>query len=173
VVADLSLSKLQRVVLCDEATLQRGVGAHGIGLFNHLSAIVNCHEDESAMREGKYSTGTARPEIIWQPVHKLLREAQGAEVVRIMHGIQERFWDASQRGAVAVHCLAGVHRAPTVVCCQWLYRYYVKGHKHLPCDVEEIYRRMRAVRASVEPLSYIKITRLYEGWLQAQEKLAA
>ena len=37
--------------------------------------------------------------------------------------IQEAIWAQLQRGTVAVHCLAGIHRAACIVACHYLWRY--------------------------------------------------
>ena len=73
-----------------------------------------------------------------------------------------------QHGSVVSHCLAGLHRAPTIVVCQYLYRHYALGMRSVCNDVQEIYRRIKAVRPSVEPLSYIELIRKYERFLRAQ-----
>lgn len=160
VVHDLTLGRTQRVILVDESTLARG-GPHMPPIFNHLTLIVNCHQDASANRPGKYRTGSAEPKVHFQPVHKLYGEIPNTIVTRLTD-IVVRMWDELQRGSVAVHCLAGLHRAPAVVACFYLYRYYALGHRQLPHNIDEIYGRMRAVRPSVAPLGYIELIKLFQ-----------
>jgi hypothetical protein len=160
---DLTIGRTCRVVLVDEATLARG-GQHMPPIFNHLALIVNCHQDSSAAQPGKYRVGAARPDVLYQPVHKLYG-AHPDTVVSALRAIVERMWEALQSGSVAVHCLAGLHRAPAIVACFYLYRVHVLGHRHLPSDVTEIYRRIREVRPSVAPLGYIELIRCFEAAL--------
>lgn len=154
VVEELTLGRTQRVMLSDENTLRGPVEKNGIKIFNHLSLIVNAHESVEAHRPGKYGVGSAQPKILFQPIHKLMR-ARTEEVISVMDGIQEEMWRSLQEGSVAVHCLAGVHRAPTVVVCHFLYRHYALGHRHISNDVAAIYRSLKAIRPGVEPLGYI------------------
>lgn len=161
---DLALGPLQRVMLSDESTLGHGVEKNGIKIFNHLKLIINCHESASADKPGKYRVGTARPTVIFQPIHELMCAKQ-ATVIAVMDRIQQEVWRCLQEGSVAVHCLAGVHRAPTVVVCHYLYRYYVLGHTDVCHDVTTIYSRLRAVRPGVEPLSYIRLIDKYQDYL--------
>jgi len=160
VIEDLTLGRTQRVMLADESTLARG-GPHMPPIFNHLTLIVNCHQDVSADRPGKYRVGLAKPTLIFQPVHKLYG-AQPSVVLETLHAICTEMWRAHQHGSIAVHCLAGLHRAPAVVCCYYLYRFYALGHRHLSNDITVIYQRMRAVRPAVAPLGYIELIKLYE-----------
>ena len=46
------------------------------------------------------------------------------------------------------------------------YRHYVLGHKHIPCDTADIYRKMISVRPHVSP-AYEDILRGYEKYLKA------
>ena len=168
IVEELTLGRTRRMFLCDEHTLKTGVAQNGIGLLNHLSMIVNCHQAYTADAPGKYDVGAATStcERVYQPVHIWLHGPDSPAVMAAMDHLQAKIWQGAQRGAVAVHCLAGIHRAPTVLCCHWLYRHYALGQTHLTADVDQIYARMRAVRPAVTPLSYIKITRAYEAYLQ-------
>lgn len=163
---DLTLGRTQRVMLSDEDTLHVGVESNGVTIFNYLTLIVNCHETADAMMPGKYSVGSARPSIIFQPIHTLL-SATPQTIIKVMDSIQKRIWECSQEGSVVVHCLAGVHRAPTVVVCQYLYRHYALGQTEVCNDVETIYSRLRSVRPHVEPLSYIRLISTYEAYLKA------
>lgn len=163
---DLTLGRTRRVMLSDEDTLHVGVETNGVQIFNHLKLIVNCHETADANTPGKYSVGSAKPSIIFQPIHQLL-SANPQTIVKVMDSIQQRIWECSQEGSVVVHCLAGVHRAPTVVVCQYLYRHYALGQTEVCKDVETIYARLRSVRPHVEPLSYIRLISTYETYLKA------
>jgi hypothetical protein len=160
---DLTIGRTQRVMLADEATLARG-GERMPPIFNHLTLIVNCHQDSTAARIGKYRVGTANPAVIYQPIHKLYG-SQHALIVSTLRAIVEQMWTALQTGSVAVHCLAGLHRAPAVVACFYLYRYHVLGHRYLPSDISEIYTRVRAIRPSVAPLGYIELIKVFEAAL--------
>mmetsp|Transcript_75882 Transcript_75882/g.138761 ORF Transcript_75882/g.138761 Transcript_75882/m.138761 type:complete len:324 (+) Transcript_75882:113-1084(+) len=162
---DLTLGRTQRIMLSDESTLRSGVERNKIEIFNYLTLIVNCHENSRANRPGKYSVGTATPELVFEPIHQLFG-ASPEVVIDKMNHIQERMWDCLQRGSIAVHCLAGVHRAPTVVCCHYLWRHYHLGHKDVCPDIKTIYQRLSRVRSGVEPLSYIQIIHLYEKYLK-------
>merc|ERR1712217_345924 len=152
-------------MLSDESTLHSGVERNGIKIFNHLSLIVNCHETADADRPGKYNVGRAQPVVIYQPIHKLM-SGNPETVIDIMNRIQKEVWARLQEGSVAIHCLAGVHRAPIVVVCHYLYRHYVLGHKDVCIDIDTIYSRLRAVRPAVEPLSYIKLINIYHDYLK-------
>lgn len=162
---DLTLGRTQRIMLSDESTLRGGVERNKIEIFNYLTLIVNCHETSRAMRPGKYSVGRASPEFVFEPIHQLFGVSADGIVSKMDH-IQERIWDCLQRGSVAVHCLAGVHRAPTVVCCHYLWRHYHLGHKDVCPDIRTIYQRLSSIRPGVEPLSYIQIIHLYETYLK-------
>ena len=58
----------------------------------------------------------------------------------MVHEIQTEMWQAQQKGTVAVHCLAGIHRAACIMACQYLYRHYVVGHTEISANNSEIYR---------------------------------
>lgn len=163
IVEDLTLGRFQRIMLSDEHTLQTGIARNGVKIFNHLSLIVNCHESRKAHREGKYNVGTANPKILYHPIHELISSPD--RVITVMDEIQEQIWESQQEGSIAVHCLAGVHRAPTVVVCQYLYRHYILGQKHICNDVREIYRRLQKIRPGVAPLSYITLIDIYHRYL--------
>ncbi|KAJ1615975.1 hypothetical protein T492DRAFT_1109684 [Pavlovales sp. CCMP2436] len=166
---DLTIGPFQRVMLADEATLARG-GAYMPPIFTRLTLVVNCHQDSSAARPGKYSLGAAQPNVVYSPIHKLYG-SQPNLVVDTLRGIAEHMWTALQSGSVAVHCLAGLHRAPAVVACFYLYRYYILGHTHLPHDIGEIYARIRAIRPSVAPLGYIELIKKFELYAVGQQQL--
>eukprot|EP00668_Euglena_longa_P021881 GGOE01027207.1.p1 GENE.GGOE01027207.1~~GGOE01027207.1.p1 ORF type:complete len:388 (-),score=98.33 GGOE01027207.1:492-1655(-) len=167
-IEDLTLGPTQRVLLADEGTLNRGDPR--VPIFKHIVLIVNTHEDESSAQSDKYRVGD-NPDVIYQPIHKLWNTGDET-VAHIMHNIQVKVWQALQRGSVVSHCLAGLHRAPTVVVCQFLYRYYALKMYDTCNDVEAIYRRIQAVRPHAEPLSYIAIIRKYEKWLMTRFPLS-
>ncbi|KAG8461660.1 hypothetical protein KFE25_001278 [Diacronema lutheri] len=164
----LTLGRTQRVMLADEATLSRG-GPSMPPIFNHISLVVNCHQDASAARPGKYRLGTAAPSVLFEPVHKLYG-AQPPAVVHALRAIVEQMWAALQRGSVVVHCLAGLHRAPAVVACFYLYRHHVLGHESLPAEISEIYDVIRTIRPSVAPLGYIELIRVFERAVRAERE---
>jgi len=161
---DLSLGRTQRVIVSDESTLHTGVEANGIQIFNYLSLIVNCHETSASARPDKYRVGSANPRVIYQPIHELMR-ATPEHVVTTMDWIQEAVWESLQTGSVAVHCLAGVHRAPTVIVCHYLWRHYKLGHSKVCNDFATIYERLRALGPGVEPLSYLTLIDTYQKYL--------
>lgn len=162
---ELSLGRTQHIMLSDESTLNRGIELNQIKIFNFLSLIVNCHETQRAMRPDKYSVGTANPEIIFEPIHQLIQRPP-SQVAATYHRIETKVWEALQTGSVAVHCLAGVHRAPTVVVCQYLYRYYALGMHDVDINIQAIYKRLNAKRPGVEPLSYLSLIHHYHDFLK-------
>ena len=83
--------------------------------------------------------------------------------------IQAAIWAHLQRGTVAVHCLAGIHRAACIVACHFLYRHYTLGHHQLPCQADEIYRCLRSVRPAVSP-AYRDVMREYEAHLRGTSR---
>merc|ERR1712014_18216 len=119
---------------------------------------------------GKYKIGacshnsTDRPAIICQAVHGW--HGQPPESMNATNDqIQASIWEHLQHGTVAVHCLAGIHRAACIVACHFLYRYYILGHTDIPHDTVEIYRRLKAARPHVEP-AYAHVLRSYENHLK-------
>jgi protein tyrosine/serine phosphatase len=77
--------------------------------------------------------------------------------------INERMWATLQQGGtVAIHCLAGIHRAAMITACHFLYRHHVLGHTNIPCDEAEIYRKLISVRPHVSP-AYQDILRGYKA----------
>ena len=83
--------------------------------------------------------------------------------------INEAMWAAIQEGTVAVHCLAGIHRAACIMACHFLYRYYVLGHADVPHDKADIYKKMMSVRPHVRP-AYEDILNSYEKYLQRKTR---
>jgi len=164
---DLTLGSKQRVMLSDESTLRTGVDKNGIKIFNYLSLIVNCHEGQRANVPGKYNVGAAKPRLVFEPIHALMA-AKPLTIITTIDKIQKEIWDALQTGSVAVHCLAGVHRAPTVVVCHYLWRHYALGHDQVCCDVPTIYKRLSAIRPGVQPLGYIQLIDIYQEYLIAK-----
>ena len=79
-------------------------------------------------------------------------------------------WGALQQGNVVVHCLAGMHRAPAICCCFWLYRYYKLGHK-LINNIGEMYKIISGIRQGAEPLGYIEMIKTYEIYLKTLKKI--
>merc|ERR1712080_190192 len=101
---------------------------------------------------------------IFQAVHEW-HGLNDTEMNRVNDEIQRNMWDALQRGTVAVHCLAGIHRAACIVACHFLWRHYALGHRDVPCDPTVIYRRLKAVRPAVSP-AYTHVLQKYEAHLK-------
>lgn len=171
VIPDLSLGPTQRLILCDEATLMRSLPEERI--FESLKLIVNCHE--SRQTEGKYKVGSCStkepPKAIFQAVHEW-HGLNDAEMNRVNDWIQQTMWEQLQNGTVAVHCLAGIHRAACIVACHYLWRYHTLGHKNVPCDATVIYQRLKANRPAVSP-AYTHVLQKYEAHLKRQAAQAA
>jgi hypothetical protein len=163
VIAELSHGLTQRLILCDEATLCRVLPEEGI--FDHLRLIVNCHE--SSVLDGKYKIGNCssaeKPTVICQEVHKW-HSLGAANMNKVNDEIQTSIWDALQKGTVAVHCLAGIHRAACIVACHFLWRRHVLGHTDIPGDANTIYAKLKAVRPAVSP-AYTHVLQNYEKYL--------
>jgi len=164
VIPDLSLGATQKLILCDEATLMRTLPDEKI--FEHLTLIVNCHED--AVSPGKYKVGACsagkHPAVICQAVHGWhSRDRSGMN--KKNDEIQRAIWESLQEGTVAVHCLAGIHRAACIVACHFLWRHYALGDTKIPSDPAEIYRRLQAARPAVDP-AYEHVLRTYEAYLK-------
>lgn len=165
VVPELSLGRTQKLILCDEATLCRNLPEERI--FEYLTLVVNCHQ--TSVGPGKYQVGACRtdkkPAVICQAVHEWFR--MDSEMNKKNDEIQVNIWKALQQGTVAVHCLAGIHRAACIVACHFLWRHYHLGHREIPSSSREIYRRLKAVRPHVSP-AYEHVLRSYEDYLQGQ-----
>jgi len=161
VVPWLCLGPTQRVLLSDERTLTCGHPSERI--MEHVSLVVNCHEDSCDW--GKYKLGQAvpgGPKVITEALHKWYSFG-GASTADKNDAIQRAIWaHLEQGGSVAVHCLAGIHRAACIVACQFLFRHYVLGHKHVPNEVDDIYRKLQSVRPHVSP-AYLHILKEYEA----------
>lgn len=168
VIPDLSLGLTQRMILCDEATLTRSLPSEKI--FDYLCLIVNCHENNP--NDGKYRIGTCstdrKPCVIYQAVHGW-HGANNDEMNKRNDMMQQAMWENLQKGSVAVHCLAGIHRAACIVACHFLYRHYALGHTDIPADPKEIYRRLKAARPHVDA-AYAHVLRSYEAHLQKQHQ---
>jgi len=164
VIPDLCLGETQKLILCDEATLCRRLPEERI--FEHLRLIVNCHESKPDM--SKYVIGSCgtenRPHVICQAVHTWNTQ-KAKELNRTNDEMQLAMWEALQDGTVAVHCLAGIHRAACIVVCHFLWRHYVLGREDVPADAPTIYARLKAVRPAVSP-AYTHILRMYETYLR-------
>lgn len=92
---------------------------------------------------------------------------RGQEINKKIDAINEAMWAAVQEGTVAVHCLAGIHRAACIMACHFLYRYYILGQKHIPHNTTDIYKKMISVRPHVSP-AYEDILRGYEAYLKTK-----
>lgn len=168
VIPDLSLGASQKLILCDEATLMRTLPDERI--FEYLTLIVNCHEN--AVSPDKYQVGACtmgkHPAVICQAVHGW-HSRDNSGMNKKNDEIQIAMWEHLQHGTVAVHCLAGIHRAACIVACHFLWRHYALGHKHIPADPVEIYRRLQAARPAVDP-AYEHVLRSYEAHLKATSR---
>jgi len=84
-------------------------------------------------------------------------------VVEKNDAIQRAIWrHVSENGSVAIHCLAGIHRAAMITACHFLYRHYQLGHADVPSDCGDIYAKLQSVRPAVSP-AYIDTLRMYEA----------
>lgn len=166
VIPQLSLGPTQKLILCDEASLTRQMPEERI--FEHLSLIVNCHEP--SVCNGFYKVGVCgsgrMPKIVCQEVHKWYSLGE-ADMNRTNDQIQEKIWENLQSGSVAVHCLAGIHRAACIVACHFLWRHYTLRDHRVPKDPTEIYDCLQAARPHVEP-AYKHVLESYRGYLQAK-----
>lgn len=157
----LCLGRTQALILTDEATLTRDLPREKI--FDHLTLVVNCHEDKVNIT--KYRAGVhpdkPRPEVIANAVHRW--RAKTAGTIEKNDAIQRAIWHHLQHGSVAVHCLAGIHRAACIVACHFLFRHYVLGHSHIPAQCSDIYAKLQSVRPAVSP-AYLDILRSYESY---------
>mmetsp|Transcript_85067 Transcript_85067/g.214396 ORF Transcript_85067/g.214396 Transcript_85067/m.214396 type:complete len:323 (+) Transcript_85067:68-1036(+) len=149
VIPDLSIGVTQRLILCNENTLCRTLPEERI--FEYLTLIVNCHETSTT--EGKYKVGACssdrKPKVLCQAVHQWYSLDQ-EDMNRRNDAIQEAMWEQLQKGVVAVHCLAGIHRAACIVACQFLWRHYALGMRDVPNSKDEIYLRLKSVRPAVD-----------------------
>ena len=170
VVPWLCLGRTQAMLLSDEETLCRDVP--GERIFQHLVLIINCHED----RPGRpYKAGSPwtdgrgkPPEVVAHAVHRWYSN-DAVAVHKKIDAINEAMWAAIQEGTVAVHCLAGIHRAACIMACHFLYRFYVLGHKSVPHATADIYKKMISVRPHVSP-AYEDILAGYEKYLQRKTR---
>ncbi|KAJ1451967.1 hypothetical protein M885DRAFT_569337 [Pelagophyceae sp. CCMP2097] len=153
----VSPARTRALILTDEATLCRVLP--GEKILDHVTLVINCHEDHPNLE--KYTCGGGkRPQVVANAVHKWY-SGPGKSIEK-NDEIQKAIWDHLQNhGSVAVHCLAGIHRAAMIVVCHFLYRHYVVGDKSVSCDCDDIYSKLRAVRPAVSP-AYLDIMRAYE-----------
>jgi len=164
VIPELSLDERRCVILCDERTLCRELPEELI--FESLALIVNCHEascDIAKYKAGSCSTEQP-PALITTAVHQW-RNLSDTNPIALNESIQTQMWERLQHGSVAVHCLAGIHRAACIVACHFLWRHYRLGHD-VPSDPQEIYRRLIAVRPAVSP-AYQHVLQGYENYLKS------
>jgi len=162
---EVSIGPKQKIILCDETTLCSVLPDEII--FETLVFIVNCHEERCDPRKYKVGSCTSDhpPEVICNAVHTWSWGGPGAkEMNKTNHSIQEAMWKNLQKGTVAVHCLAGIHRAACIVACHYLYRYYHLGHKNIPHKPSDIYRCLKAVRPAVSP-AYTHVLENYQKFL--------
>ena len=160
---ELTLADLTAaVILSDEETLCRELPDERI--FEHLRLVINCHQDRPgrAYKAGAPWASGKSPDVVAHAVHTWYstdRERTNQKIDRI----NERMWATLQAGGtVAIHCLAGIHRAAMITACHFLYRHHVLGHTNIPCDEAEIYRKLISVRPHVSP-AYQDILRGYKA----------
>ena len=162
VVPWLCLGRTAAVILSDEETLCRELPDERI--FEPLRLVINCHQDRPgrAYRAGAPWASGKSPDVVAHAVHTWYstdRERTNQKIDRI----NERMWATLQQGGtVAIHCLAGIHRAAMITACHFLYRHHVLGHTNIPCDEAEIYRKLISVRPHVSP-AYQDILRGYKA----------
>lgn len=163
VIPQLSIGN-NKMILCDENTLCSQLPDDRV--FDNLVLIVNCHENKCCLT--KYKVGTCStnspPAVICHAVHTWSRSFDS--INRKCDEIQTAIWQALQNGSVAVHCLAGIHRAACIVACQYLYRHYKVGQKRISANHDEIYRQMIAVRPAVSP-AYTHVLMSYEAFVKS------
>ena len=161
----LCLGRTNAMMLSDEETLCRD---QTDPIFRHLTLIVNCHQDAPARQ---YKAGApwhgAAPSVVSHAVHKWFGYSPAGRdaICRKIDAINEAMWEAVQRGTVAVHCLAGIHRAACIMACHFLYRHHVLGHASVPSDTSDIYEKMISVRPNVSP-AYAHILNGYQNYLK-------
>jgi len=163
---EVSIGPTQKIILSDETTLCSVLPDETI--FEHLVFIVNCHEERCDPRKYKVGSCTTDhpPAVICNAVHTWSWGGPGAkEMNKTNHSIQEAMWNNLQKGTVAVHCLAGIHRAACIVACHYLYRYHHLGHKDIPHKPSDIYRCLKAVRPAVSQ-AYTHVLENYQKFLQ-------
>jgi len=156
----LSLGRTQALILSDEQTLCSSLSSEPI--FDHVTLIVNCHEDHCSVSKYRACGKKKTPELISHAVHRWF--SHGPNVVAKNDNIQKAIWHHlnSVQGSVAVHCLAGIHRAACIVACQFLFRHYIMGHTQIESDPALIYKHLKSVRPAVSP-AYLDILRQYQN----------
>mmetsp|Transcript_84097 Transcript_84097/g.167845 ORF Transcript_84097/g.167845 Transcript_84097/m.167845 type:complete len:138 (-) Transcript_84097:64-477(-) len=132
--------------------------------MEHVTLVVNCHEANCDV--AKYfphgRKGGKSLEVIAHAVHTW-HSFDGTPSVDKNDQIQAAIWAHLQAGnSVAVHCLAGIHRAACIVACHFLYRYHTLGHTHVPHVTDDIYRKLISVRPAVAP-AYLHVLQEYEA----------
>ena len=119
VVPWLCLGRTARVLLSDENTLTGDHTRDPDPIMEHVTLIVNCHEEASRTSVSKYfphgRAGENRLELVAHAVHTW-HSFDGTPSVTKNDQIQAAIWAHLERGgSVAVHCLAGIHRAACIV----------------------------------------------------------
>jgi hypothetical protein len=159
VVPWLCLGRTAAVLLSDEETLCRELPEERI--FEHLRLVINCHQAR-ALRP--YKAAKTPPEVIAHAVHTWY-STDRVETNRKIDAINERVYAVLQDGgSVAIHCLAGIHRAAMITACHFLWRHHVLGHTSISCDRADVYRKLISVRPHVSP-AYEDILRGYGAHL--------
>lgn len=162
-IPELSFSRTQKLIVCDENTLCFELQDEII--FEHLKLIVNCHEASPSRQ--KYKAGAFgsehKPRIVSQPVHEWPNHSD-EEMGCANDEIQSAIWTALQSGSVAVHGVADVRLAACIVGCHFLWRFFVFAHHELPNDVERIFLRLQSIWPSLTD-EYVPILSRYKEYL--------
>jgi len=137
---------------------------HQNAIFDNISLIVNCHMKD--VNKSYYHVATK--EVCSYPIHNISLKKKDPVVV--YQKLNEKIWQYIQTGNVFVHCLAGVHRAASVVVSHFLWRYYYLNHRHLEKNIENIYQYLKSIRPGVEPLSYVRYVIAFEAHLKKLSK---
>ena len=160
----LSVGPHARVILCDESTLTRSLPEERI--LDHVTLVVNCHEAAPSVEKYKCGRERGPPEVIAHAVHQWWRDPS-ASVVEKNSEIQKAMWRHLQAGgSVAVHCLAGIHRAACIVACHFLYRHHALGQREVPHEPRDVYKKLQSVRPMVSP-AYEHVLQDYQAHLIA------
>ena len=161
VVPWLCLGRTAAVILSDEETLCRELPDERI--FEHLRLVINCHQDRPgrAYRAGAPWASGKSPDVVAHAAHTWYstdRERTNQKIDRI----NERMWATLREGGtVAIHCLAGIHRAAMITACHFCTD--VLGHTTHRGDEAEIYRKLISVRPHVSPAYQAYVLRGYKA----------
>lgn len=171
IIDELSCGANKLCLSNDSILKHKPYGQKQIGLqLNGIALIVNCHEEGVGVSD--YFVKPAK--VVCHPVHELIswNEEKRKFATSVFRTFNEEIWAGLQKGHVFVHCLAGIHRASSVVVSHFLWRYYTLGHQ-LPHDIPTIYKSLAERRRGVDPLSYVDIVIEFEKQLKQEQKQIA